>query len=176
MATVFLLAGHATTVNLIANGVLSLLRHPDELAAFRADLSLVDGVVEETLRYEGPVVNPTLRFTREEVTIGDTKIPANEVVILSIAGADRDPDAFADPDTFDIRRTLTQPHLAFGHGVHYCIGAPLARLEARVAIQKLFASCPDLSLDETEELTWRVGMPGRALLRLPVTFTSSPAS
>jgi cytochrome P450 len=117
------------------------------------------------------VTNPMLRFTKREVRIGDTSVPANEVVILSLAGADRDPTRFIDADTFEIRRAGGQAHLAFGHGVHYCIGAPLARLEARIAIPKLLAACPDLALDPAEKLNWRVGLPGRALLRLAVTFT-----
>src|SRR3954464_2394368 len=104
MATVLLLAGHATTTNLIANAVLALLRHPDQLAAVRADPSLIDGLVEETLRYDGPAANPTLRFTKRELTIGHTVVPAHEVVVLSLAGADRDPARFADPDTFDVGR------------------------------------------------------------------------
>jgi pikromycin synthase len=170
MATVLLLAGHATTVNLIANAVLTLLRHPDQLAAIRADPSLIDDAVEETLRYEGPVTNPMLRYTRQQTRVGQITVPANEVVILSLAAADRDPDRFTEPDTFDMRRT-GQAHLAFGHGVHYCIGAPLARLEARMAIPDLLADLPDLALDHTEELRWRVGLPGRALHSLPITFT-----
>ena len=171
MATVLLLAGHATTVNLIANTVLELVRRPEHLAAVREDPDLIEAVIEETLRHDGPVVNPNLRYTRKEVRIGDTTIPANEVVILSIAAADRDPDRFSDPDAFDPARAGGAAHLGFGHGVHYCIGAPLARLESRIAIGRLLAACPDLALAEGEELQWRIGLPGRALLRLPLTFT-----
>jgi cytochrome P450 len=132
-ASVLLLAGHGTTVNLIGNGMLMLLRHPDQLAALRADASLVDRAVEEFLRYEGPLANPALRYTRDALLIGGTSIPANEVLLLSLPSANRDPRQFAAPDVFDVHRTDHQAHLAFGHGIHYCIGAPPARLEARIA-------------------------------------------
>ncbi len=173
MATVLLLAGHATTSNLIANTMLALLHHRDRLATLTADPSRIVDVVEETLRYDGPTVNPNLRYTTREVRIGDTTIPANEVVILSLAAANRDPRRFAAPDLFDPDRTGEAQHLGFGHGAHYCIGAPLARLEAQVAIPRLLAACPDLALDESQQLRWRIGLPGRALSALPVTFTPS---
>jgi cytochrome P450 len=171
MATVLLLGGFGTTLNLIANAVLTLHRHPDQLAALNADPALVDSLIEETLRYEGPIAIPSLRYTRQPVRIGDTTIPANEVVLLSLASANRDPDRYHDPDNFDLSRARGQGHLGFGHGIHYCIGAPLARLEARIAIPKLLAACPDLAIDHTEEIRWRVTLLSRALVRLPVTFT-----
>ena len=170
-ATVLLLAGHSTTVNLISNGMLALLRRPDQLAALRADPSQVDGAVEEFLRYDGPAANPSLRFTTQPTRVGDVAIPANEVVLLSLASANRDPGQFGEPDVLDIRRADHHAHLAFGHGMHYCLGAPLARLEARVAIPKLLATCPHIAVDETAELRWRVGVPARGLHELPVTFT-----
>lgn len=169
-ATVLLLAGHATTVNLITNAVLSLLRHPDQLAELRADPGHIGAVVEEALRFDGPVVNPNMRYTKRPVRFGDVEIPANEVLLLSIASANRDPALCEAPDVFDIHRPDSAGHLSFGHGIHYCIGAAIARLEAQVAISKLLAHCPDLAVDENEPLQWRIGLPTRGLRRLPVTW------
>ncbi|WP_229857704.1 cytochrome P450, partial [Streptomyces anandii] len=144
MAWLLLVAGHETTVNLVSNGVLALLTHPDQLAALRADLTLIDAAVEEMLRYDGPVETPTYRFTNEPVTIGDTVVPGGgELVLVAMADANRDPARFASPDTFDISRDA-RGHVAFGHGIHYCLGAPLARLEARIAIRTLLERCPQL--------------------------------
>jgi cytochrome P450 len=103
--------------------------------------------------------------------IGGTSVPANEVLLLSLASANRDPSQFAAPDVFDLHRTDHQGHVAFGHGIHYCIGAPLARLEARIAFPKLLASCADIALDKAAEPQWRVGLPSRGVTSLPVTFT-----
>jgi cytochrome P450 len=177
MAWLLLVAGHETTVNLISNGVLALLTHPEQLAALRADPSLIDRAVEEMLRYDGPVETPTYRFTTEPVTIGGTVVPAGgELVLVALADADRDPARFADPDRFDISRDA-RGHLAFGHGIHYCLGAPLARLEARIAIGSLLARCPELSLDiHPAAITWRPGMMVRGPWSLPVRFTGQRGS
>ena len=174
-AWLLLVAGHETTVNLISNGVLALLTHPDQLAALRADPALIDNAVEEMLRYDGPVETPTYRFTTTPLTIGDTTIPGGgEPVLVALADADHDPERFPEPDRFDIRRPA-QGHLAFGHGIHFCLGAPLARLEARIAIQTLLRRCPDLELDaHPAALSWRTGMLIRGPQRLPVRFTPSP--
>ncbi|MFD9219608.1 cytochrome P450 [Streptomyces sp. NPDC060064] len=171
MAWLLLVAGHETTVNLISNGVLALLAHPAQLAALRADFSLLDGAVEEMLRYEGPLETPTYRFTTEPLEIGGTTIPGGgELVLIALADADRDPVRFPDPDRFDIRRD-SRGHLAFGHGIHYCLGAPLARLEARIAIRSLLERCPDLALEaHPAALTWRTGMLIRGPESLPVTW------
>lgn len=170
MAFLLLVAGHETTVNLISNGVLALLRHPAQLAELRADPSLLDGAVEEMLRYDGPVETSTWRFTSEPVAIGGTVIPAAEPVLVALASADRDPARFEQPDTFDIHRSA-QGHLAFGHGIHYCLGAPLARIEGRTAIRTLLERCPDLALDaDPATLSWRPGMLIRGVHRLPVRF------
>jgi cytochrome P450 len=172
MAWVLLVAGHETTVNLISNGMLALLTHPDQLAALRADPDgLLDGAVEEILRYDGPVETPTARFTTEPVEIGGTVIPGDgRLVLVAIADADRDPDRFPEPDRFDIRRDA-RGHLAFGHGLHYCLGAPLARLEARIALRSLLERFPRLALDTAPgAVPWRGGHLIRGPERLPVRW------
>lgn len=123
MVFLLLIAGHETTVNLIGNGVLALLQHPDQLQKLRNDPSLVKGAVEELLRYDGPVETSTERFAREDVAIGGTVIPKGEMVLVVIAAADRDPERFADPNALDITRSDNR-HLAFGEGIHHCLGAP----------------------------------------------------
>ncbi|MCC3767329.1 cytochrome P450 [Streptomyces sp. UNOC14_S4] len=171
MAWLLLVAGHETTVNLISNGVLALLRHPDQMAALRADDGLMENAVEEMLRYDGPVETPTYRFTREPIEVGGVTIPGGGALVLPVlADADRDPARFEDPDRFDIRRDA-RGHVAFGHGIHYCLGAPLARLEARIAIRSLLARFPDLALDvHPGALAWREGMLIRGPVRVPVRF------
>ncbi|GHD86005.1 cytochrome P450 family protein [Streptomyces naganishii] len=171
MAWLLLVAGHETTVNLVSNGVLALLTHPAQLAALRADLTLIDAAVEEMLRYDGPVETPTYRFTTEPVTIGDTVVPGGgELVLVAMADANRDPARFASPERFDISRDA-RGHVAFGHGIHYCLGAPLARLEARIAIRTLLERCPELALDiHPAAITWRPGMMIRGPRSLPVRF------
>ncbi|MFB7916470.1 cytochrome P450 [Streptomyces sp. NPDC056061] len=170
MAFLLLVAGHETTVNLISNGVRALLDHPDQLAALRADLDLIDGAVEEMLRYDGPVETATFRFPREPVEIGGRTVPAGDPVLVCLAGADRDPGRYPEPDRFDICRG-PQGHLAFGHGMHFCLGAPLARLEGRIAIRALLERCPGLALDESAWLPdWRPGLLMRGVRTLPVRW------
>ncbi|GGT13095.1 MULTISPECIES: cytochrome P450 family protein [Streptomyces] len=171
MAFLLLVAGHETTVNLICNGVRALLAHPAQLAALRADPDgLLDGAVEEMLRHEGPVQNATYRHAREDVEIGATLIPAGSTVVVSLAAADRDPARYADPDTFDIRRA-PQGHLAFGHGLHFCLGAPLARLEGRTALRGLLERFPDLAEDTgAGPPDWVRGSLMRGVTRLPVRW------
>lgn len=171
MAWLLLVAGHETTVNLITNGVLHLLEHPAQLAALRADPGLLGNAVEEILRYDGPVETPTYRFTTEPLDVGGTVIPGGgELVLVALADANRDPARFADADRFDITRDA-RGHVSFGHGIHYCLGAPLARVEARIAIGSLLARCPDLRLDtDPELLTWRTGMLIRGPEGLPVAW------
>jgi cytochrome P450 len=127
------MAGFDTTVNLIASGTLALLTHPQELTRLRADLSLLPAAVEELLRFTNPVRHATDRFTTEEVPIRDAVIPAGEWVFSAIASANRDPAQFPDPDRLDLSRDTTG-HVAFGYGIHYCLGAPLACMEAEVAL------------------------------------------
>ena len=168
MAFLLLVAGHETTVNLIGNGVLALLRSPDRLAELRADPDLVPRAVEEFLRFDGPVNLATFRHTTEPVEIGGCAIPAGEVVLVALASADRDPDRFPAPDDLDPHRDVTG-HLAFGFGLHHCLGAPLARLEGEVAFRTLLARFPDLVLAvDPGELTWRQSILMRGLTRLPV--------
>ncbi|WP_086825614.1 cytochrome P450 [Streptomyces sp. NRRL B-24572] len=170
MAYLLLIAGHETTVNLISNTVRNLLTHPEQLAVLRADPSLLDGAIEESLRYDGPVETGTFRFTAEPVTIGDTVIPAGQTVLVAIGALDRDPARFPEPDRFDIRRD-TRGHLAFGHGIHHCLGAPLARLEGRIALRTLLDRFPRLELDpEAEPWEWLQGLLMRGVRHLPVRW------
>ncbi|KOU47520.1 cytochrome P450 family protein [Streptomyces sp. WM6378] len=172
MAWLLLVAGHETTVNLISNGMLALLAHPDQLAALRADFDgLIDNAVEEMLRYDDPVETATYRFTKEPVEIAGTLIPGGgQLVLVALADANRDPARFEDPHRFDIRRDA-RGHVAFGHGIHYCLGAPLARLEARIAVRTLLDRCPDLTLDiDPAAIQWRTGMLVRGPEALPVRW------
>jgi cytochrome P450 len=134
--TLLLVAGHETTVNLIANGMLTLLRHPEVLERMRREPDLVVGVVEELLRYEPPVHFPATRVALDDITIGDTTIPRGAPIVLALAAGNRDPDHVRAPERFDPCRE-TNEHLGFGGGVHYCFGAPLARLEAQTALGEL---------------------------------------
>lgn len=168
MAFILLIAGHETTVNLVTGAVHALLTHPGQLAQVRADMSLVDAVVEETLRHEGPVENATFRFATEPLDIGGTTIPAGDSVMIGLTAADRDGTRYPAPDRFDIHRD-TRGHLAFGHGIHFCLGAPLARLEARVAVRALLERCPDLALDGPPG-EWLPGMLIRGVRSLPVRW------
>ena len=174
MAMVFLLliAGHETTVNLIGNGSLALLQHPDQLRKLREDPALIKPAIEELLRYDGPVETSTERFAREDIAIGGTVIPRGEMVMVVIASADHDPDRFQDPDALDITRADNK-HLAFGKGIHFCLGAPLARMEGQIAINTLLRRMPNLRLKYSpESLTWRPGMVLRGLKALPVEFSN----
>lgn len=172
MIYLLLIAGHETTVNLIGNGVHALLRHPEQLADLRADDGLLPGAIEEMLRYEGPVGTASMRFTAEPVTVGDVTLDAGEVVLIVVGSANRDALRYPDAAGFDIRRADTR-HLSFGHGIHHCLGAPLARMEGRIAIGSLLARFPHLRLAvDPEELTWRPGNLVRGLHRLPVLLTT----
>ncbi|GHE55012.1 cytochrome P450 family protein [Streptomyces capitiformicae] len=168
MAFILLIAGHETTVNLITNAVHALLTRPAQLAEVRADMSLLDAVVEETLRHEGPVENATFRYAAEPLDIAGTAVAAGESVMVGLAAADRDGTRFPAPDHFDLHRD-TRGHLAFGHGIHFCLGAPLARLEARVALRALLDRCPDLALDAPPG-AWLPGMLIRGVRSLPVRW------
>jgi cytochrome P450 len=168
MAFLLLIAGHETTVNLITNSVHTLLTHPEQLAAVRADLDLVDGAVEETLRYEGPVENATFRYAAEPLEIAGVAIPKGDPVMIGLTAAGRDGGRYTDPDRFDPHRD-TRGHLAFGHGIHFCLGAPLARLEARTALRTLLRRAPGLALDGPPG-EWLPGMLIRGVRSLPVRW------
>jgi cytochrome P450 len=170
MVFLLLIAGHETTVNLIGNGVLALLEHPEQLRRLRNDPSLIKSAVEELLRYDGPVETSTERFAGEDVAIGGTIIPKGEMVLVVIAAADRDPERFPEPDTLDIAR-MENKHVAFGKGIHHCLGAPLARMEGQIAIGTLIERMPNLRLKGSpESLSWRPGMVLRGLKALPMEF------
>jgi cytochrome P450 len=143
-AVLILFAGHETTTNLIGNGMLALLRQPDELQHLREDPSLGDSAVEEMLRYDGPAASVT-RIARQEMEIAGQRIAAGDRLFLMLNAANRDPSVFADPDRLDLTREGPQ-NLAFGYGPHYCVGAPLARLEARLAFARLLARFEEIAL------------------------------
>jgi cytochrome P450 len=162
-----LIAGHETTVNLIGNGTLALLRHPEELRRLRETPGLIPSAVEELLRYDGPVQR-TARITSTEVTIGGRTIPKGEMVMPFIGAADRDPSQFPDPDRLDLGRADNR-HIAFGWGIHFCLGAPLARVEGQIAIDTLVRRLPRLTLVD-DEPEYRQSLTLRGLKALPVTF------
>ncbi|WP_210584751.1 cytochrome P450 [Streptomyces sp. GESEQ-35] len=168
MAFILLIAGHETTVNLITSGVHALLTHPGQLAALRADMTLIDGAVEEMLRHEGPVETSTFRYAAEPLEIGGMQIDKGESVMIGLTAANRDASRYPAPDTFDIRRD-SRGHVAFGHGIHFCLGAPLARLEARTAIRSLLDRAPGLALDGPPG-EWLPGMLMRGMRSLPVRW------
>jgi cytochrome P450 len=176
MAFILLFAGFETTVNLIGNGMHTLLTHPGPRAGLQASLArgetaLLETAVEELLRHDGPVELATWRYATAPLAIGGRPIAAGDPVLVVLAAADRDPARFADPDTVDLART-DNPHLGYGHGIHYCLGAPLARLEARTALAALLTRLPDLRLAaDPAELRWRGGLIMRGLRTLPVAFT-----
>jgi pimeloyl-[acyl-carrier protein] synthase len=162
-----LIAGHETTVNLIGNGVLALLRHPDELDRLRRTPALITSAVEELLRYDGPVQR-TARVASDDATIGGRTIRTGDMVMPFIGAADRDPAQFPDPDRLDLSRGDNR-HLAFGWGIHFCLGAPLARVEGQIAIDALVRRLPRLALvGDTPE--YRQSLTLRGLKTLPVKF------
>jgi len=162
-----LLAGSETTTNLIGSAVLCLAEDPDQLARLRAEPDLLPSAIEEVLRYRPPV-QAVFRQTRRDVELGGRTIPAGKLVMAMIGSANRDPRQFRHPRRFDVARD-PNPHVAFGHGIHFCIGAPLARLEARIALADFLARAPRFRLDGR----W---MPGLSFhvhgpTRLPIRFT-----
>ena len=162
-----LVAGHETTVNLIGNGTLALLRHPAELRKLRENPGLIVTAVEELLRFDGPVQR-TARIPSEDITIGGRTIPKGEMVMPFLGAADRDPTQFPDPDRLDITRADNR-HIAFGLGIHFCLGAPLARMEGQIAINTLLARLPKLAL-ATDRPQFRQSLTLRGLEALPVSF------
>jgi cytochrome P450 PksS len=172
LAMVFLLliAGHETTVNLIGNGALALLENPDQMEKLRGDRSLIKSAVEELLRYTSPVFMSTERFAREDVSIQGETIRRGEMALGVIGSANRDEAAFDSPDRLDLARENNR-HLSFGQGIHFCLGAPLARLEAQIAIDTLLRRMTNLRLKVSRDsLVWRPSLMLRGLDALPVRF------
>ena len=170
MIFLLLVAGFETTVNLIGNGTLALLEHPAEMRRLRDDPSLLPSAVEELLRYDGPLETATERYAIEDVTMGGATIPRGALVYAVLGSANRDERQFPDPDALDLTREPNR-HLAFGLGVHYCLGAPLARLEGQIAFGTLLRRIPDLRLAVPRAaLRWRRGLVLRGLESLPVEF------
>jgi cytochrome P450 len=163
-----LAAGHETTTNLIGNGVLALLRHPDQLRDLGEHLDLIGSAIEELLRYDPPV-QWTSRVTGETITLAGVEIPRGEIVLASLGAANRDPAVFADPDKLDIRRNDNR-HISFGVGAHFCLGAALARMEAQIAIGTLVTRYPKLRLAR-KKIRWRKGLTFRGVHELPLRIS-----
>lgn len=170
MAVLLIVAGHETTVSLITNAVRALLSSPDQLATLRGDPSLVPAAVEELLRYDSPVERTLSRWAAADVEVGGRRVRRGEHVIAVLGSANRDPARFADPDTLDVRRKECK-HVGFGRGAHYCLGAPLARLEAEIALRTLIGRLPNLRLTiDEDDLYWRPIPFFRSLASLPVAW------
>jgi cytochrome P450 len=162
-----ILAGHGTTTNLIGNGILALLRHPDQLEALKNDPSLIEIAVEELLRYDSPLQR-IWRMATEDVEIDGKHIRKGQIVLPTMGAANRDPAEFSEPDRLNISRQ-NNPHVALGTGIHLCVGGPLARLQGAIAINALLQRLPSLQL-ETEALAWEANLFHRGLKSLPVVF------
>jgi cytochrome P450 len=176
MAFLLLVAGHETTVNLIAGGVLALLLNPGELGRLRASPSLISSAVEELLRYVAPVSHATFRCAAEPADLGGVRISPGDAVFVALSGANRDPARFGDPEGLDLSRD-SSGHLAFGHGIHYCVGAPLARLEAEIAFTMLLERFGGIRLAvPPESLRWRPSSLIHGLESLPVRLAPAGAA
>lgn len=172
LSTISLLifAGHETTSNLIATGTLMLLNHPEQLAKLKEDLSLVPAAVEELLRFNGPATIAGPRFARKDIELAGQQIKRGDVIFPVLLSANRDESLFTEPEELDIARALNR-HIAFGQGIHTCLGAPLARVEGDVAFTTLLKRMPDLRLDiPRESITWHFSLNSRSLAALPVAF------
>ena len=176
MIFLLLVAGHETTVNLIGNGMLALMQHPDQQAQLVAALDddeAVKTAIDEMLRYNGPVETTTFRVAMEEVRISDMVIEQGDMVLAALLAANRDPAVFDNPDTFDITRTPNR-HIAFGTGIHYCLGAPLARLEGQIAIPALLRHFPQIELNAAyDDLEWNPSLLLHGLKSLPVRVVAA---
>ena len=172
LAMVFILfvAGHITTVNLIANGIYALLMNPAQMDALRANPDLIENAVEEVLRFYGPAETSTLRFAAQDFEVEGQAIERGSPLLFLLASANHDPARFVDPDAFNISRADANRHIAFGKGIHACLGAPLARLEGQIAIASLVQRYPDLALGvPVDDITWERSFL-RSLSSLPLTF------
>jgi cytochrome P450 len=171
MMLLLLFAGHDTTANLIGTGLLTLLNNPDQLAALRAEPTLIPAAVEEMLRYESTLAVPLPRYATDDLTIGGVHIAKRDTVLISLLAAGRDPARYSAPNTFDVHRA-DAGHLSFALGVHYCLGAALARMEAQIAFATLLSRLDNLALAVPPAgLTWRAHPNVRGFNHLPVTFT-----
>lgn len=170
VVSLLIIAGHETTVNLIGNTVLALLEHPDQLKALQKNPEMISTAIEESLRYNGPVEFSTSRWAREDLVFQGKDIKKGDLVIIALNSANHDPENFKDPEIFDITREKS-PHLAFGKGIHHCLGAPLARLEGEIAINSLIQRFPKVNLNiDKNELEWRPGMIVRGLKEIPLSL------
>jgi cytochrome P450 len=170
MVFLLLLAGHETTVNLLGNGMLALLRHPDQMHKLREHPELAESAVEEMLRYDGPIGITSMRWALDDLEIHGQHIGKGDLVLTSLLAANRDPDVFENPDRFDITRQPNR-HIAFGHGIHYCVGAPLARLETQLAFPILLDRLPNLELDiDPDAIEWNPSVLLHGMKSMPVRF------
>ncbi|MGG3571482.1 cytochrome P450 [Bacillus gobiensis] len=170
MIFLLIVAGHETTVNLIGNGVFTLLQHPKQLEKLKSNPELISSAIEEILRFCGPVELATNRWAGEDVLIHEKLIRKGDMVVVALASANRDETKFENPEVFDITRKNNR-HLGFGMGIHYCLGAPLARLEGQIALLTLLRKMPNLHLNtDAETLKWRPTYLMRGLIELPVVF------
>jgi cytochrome P450 len=170
MCVLLLTAGHETTVNLLGNGLFALLQAPEQLALLRANPALMKTALEEFLRYDSPVHNATERYAREELEISGVRIAKGDKVLAGLAAANHDPEQFSNPEIFDICRDPNR-HLSFGQAIHYCVGAPLARMEGQIAFSLILERLPELRLATSiEKIEYRPNMFLRGLKDLPVRF------
>ncbi|WP_433945093.1 cytochrome P450 family protein [Paenibacillus sp. SN-8-1] len=170
VVALLIIAGHETTVNLIGNSILSLLQYPDQLELLIRQPELIHTAIEESLRFNGPVEFSTGRWAREDFNFNGKEFKKGDLVILALNSANHDPSQFESPEVFDITREKS-PHLAFGKGIHLCLGAPLARLEGEIAINSLLKRYPNIKLNaEPGELEWRPGMIVRGVKEIPLSL------
>lgn len=170
VVTLMIIAGHETTVNLIGNGVLALLEHPEQRKLLQEQPELIHGAIEEMLRYNGPVEFSTSRWAAEDMDFHGVHMKKGDLVVIALNSANRDASQFENPDIFDITREKSQ-HLAFGKGIHLCLGAPLARLEGEIAINTLLRRYPHFELQrDIDELEWRPGMIVRGVKEIPISL------
>jgi cytochrome P450 len=167
LCSLILFAGHETTTNLLCNSIATLTAHPDQFSRLRAQPDLVGSTVEEVLRFQGPI-KLVVRWVVEDVELRGKTIRAGDRVYLMLNAANRDPEAYDSPDVFDVTRRPRSPHVAFGRGAHACLGAQLARIEARIALPKILDRLPGLRLDSP--VTWRASLSSRAVNGLNVTY------
>lgn len=170
VVSLLIIAGHETTVNLIGNTILSLLEHPEQLKLLKNNPEMIHTAIEESLRYNGPVEFSTSRWASEDIEFKGKSINKGDLIIIALNSANHDSNQFEDSEVFDITREKS-PHLAFGKGVHFCLGAPLARLEGQIAINSLLQRFPTIKLDvDKDELEWRPGMIVRGVKELSLSF------